>query len=205
MVNQFRRNGPIMGATGPIMVATGLAAGLAAGCSASSAPPAGLRRPAETAIPEGTSDPRARPAVKVYEEFLRALARAQQKPLADETRYPPNADFSQFSFDPVEGEYGARVIGLSRAKREFRGTPPQSHVVVSSIDPDAAPWPMVTLSDCQTGRAAWRAFDTRTGKPVPSQEAIVPTPFGMTVTVIYTRLRWGVNTITLDSTRTCSD
>jgi hypothetical protein len=192
---------------GPIVMVTGLAvAGLAAGCSVSDhGPPPGLRRPAETSVPEGTSDPRARPAIQAYQDFVRAAARAQQKPVAAEGDYPQDADFSQYSVDPVVAEYGARVAGLSQAKQEFRGTPPQSHIEVMSIDPDAAPWPAVILSDCQTGRAGWQVFDTRTGRPVADAVPAVPEPFGVTVTVIYSRLRWGVSTITLDSTRTCPD
>lgn len=177
-----------------------------AGCSTGDQrEPAGLLRPAETSIPKGTDDPRVGPAVQAYQDFLQAAAAAQQKPVPDEASLPEEADFSLFSFDPIVSEYAARIRGLSLAKREFRGTPPQSNLTVTSIDADAPRWPTVTLSDCQTGLDNWQLFDTKTGKSVVDPEPTIPRPFGVSVSVIYSRQHWGVHTITLDSTRTCQD
>jgi hypothetical protein len=190
---------------GAIIAITG-SAGLATGCSAGDdRAPAGLLRPAETSVPKGTDDPRVGPAVEAYQRFLQAAAAAQQKPVADEASLPKEADFSLFSFDPIVSEYAARIRGLSLAKREFRGTPPQSNLTVTSIDPDAPNFPTVTLSDCQTGLDNWQLFDITTGKSVVDQEPTIPRPFGVSVSVIYSRQRWGVHTITLDSTRTCQE
>jgi hypothetical protein len=177
---------------------------LTAGCVATGgSDQVGLVRPAETSVPKGTSDPRVRAAVTAYQKFTEAVVRAQQK--TEPSPSPSVAEFGQFSFDPVEGEYQARLKLLHRAKAHFRGTPPQSHLRVTSIDPDASPWPTVTLSDCQTGHEQWQAVDVRTGKPAPGQEPMVPRPYGATITVVYHQQHWGVHTISLDSSRTCPD
>ena len=196
----LRRTALVAGAISVITGSTGLVAGCSTGEESA---PAGLLRPAETSIPKGTDDPRVSPAVQAYQAFLRAAAAAQQKPVADQASLPKEADFSLFSFDPIVSEYAARIRGLSLAKREFRGTPPQSNLAVTSIDPDAPRWPTVTLSDCQTGLDNWQLFDITTGKAVVDQEPTIPRPFGVSVSVIYSRQHWGVHTITLDSTRTC--
>jgi hypothetical protein len=142
--------------------------------------------------------------VVAYEEFTKAAIAAQQKPLAEAKAYPKAADFTRYSFDPVQAEYEAATRQLSLAKTEFRGTPPVSHVSVTAIEPDANPWPMVTLSDCRTGQDGWRAFDTRTGKPVAEQVPSSPASRS-TVTVIYYHQRWGVNTIVSNPTPSCAD
>jgi len=179
-------------------------AGVAAGCGVSgAAPEAGRIRPAETSVPKGTSDPRARGAVAAYEAFSRTTIEALKKPLADSRGYPDAADFTRFSFDPVESEFEATMKLLSQANGQFRGTPPQSHLTVTSIDQDASPWPTVTLSDCKTGQDAWQAFSVGSNKRLPGLEPSIPSPYGATITVIYNQQRWGVNTITLDSSRTC--
>ena len=43
------------------------------------------------------------------------------------------------------------------------------------------------------------------GGPATAQEPTVPRPYGTTITVVYNQLNWGVNTISMDSSRTCPD
>lgn len=192
----------ILRRAGALLVVVGLLSGCALGDQAK---PAGLLRPAETSVPKGTGDPRVQAAVAAYEKFTEAVARAQQKPVPKQEDYPERADFRRFSFDPVEGEYEARLKALSDANGQYRGTPPTSNLQVKSIDPDARPWPTITLSDCQTGLEQWRAVEARTGRPLSVQEPTVPRPYAITITVIYNQLTWGVNTISMDRTRTCPD
>jgi hypothetical protein len=181
-------------------------AGTAAGCAmgGGGGDGAALARPAETAVPKGTEDPRAKPAVQAYESFTQAVIRAQQKPVAEPSAYPETANFTRYSFDPIAGEIEATIKLLSLEKREVRGTPPRSRITVTSIDPDARPWPTVTLSDCPAGRQGWQAFDIRTSKPVTDVEPRIPPPNVATITVVFTEQHWGVHTITLDSTRACA-
>ncbi len=192
---------PILRKTGQIAVLAGLVAGCSAAGSATDQ--AGRVRPAQTSLPRGTEDPQVRAAVLAYEDFILAFNQAQRKPAADVKALPENADFTRFSFDPIAAEFEATVRKLSLAKSEYRGTPPRSHVTLTSVDPDATPWPTVTLSDCQTGQDEWKAFNTQANKPVPNQEPRVQRPYGTVVTVIYNHERWGVNTIRADPTRTC--
>jgi hypothetical protein len=185
----------------PIMVI----AALAARCAGNQPSDGAAVRPAQTSFPRGTEDPLVKPAVSAYQNFLKAIAEAQQKPVAQSRNYPAAADFTRYSFDPVAGEFEAAVRGLSVAKQHYQGDPPQSHLKVVAIDQDASPLPMVTLSDCQTGVEKWQVFDTQTGKVVPHQEPRIPSPYGATITVVYNEQRWGVNTITMDPQRTCPE
>src|SRR5690242_3482735 len=113
----------------PIMVI----AGLAAGCGGNQ-PSSVAVRPAQTSFPRGTEDPLVKPAVSAYQNFLKAVVEAQQKPVAQSRNYPAAADFTRYSFDPIAGEFEASVRGLSVAKQQYRGDPPQSHLKVIAID-----------------------------------------------------------------------
>ena len=179
-------------------------AGLVVGCGvAGGSDDAGQLRPAQTSIPKGTSDPQVKPALEAYQKFTLATVRAQQNPLPNSNAYPARANFTQYSFDPIAAEFESSIKALSLAKSAFRGVPPESHITVTSIDPDAQPWPTVTLSDCQTGQDGWQAFDTRTNKPVPNQEPRIPSPYGAIVTMVYNQQHWGVNSIKMDEDRKC--
>jgi hypothetical protein len=187
-------------------VAILVAVGLVGGCSGADSGESDVRvRAAVTSVPQGTSDPRVSSAVAVYEAFTQATFEAQQKPRIDPTTYPEAADFTRFSFDPIAGVVEAMISGLGRQKLEFRGRRPRSHISVTSIDPDARPWSTITLSDCQTGRRNWRAFNAVTGKPVAKPQSLVAAPYGSIVTLVFTEQRWGVNTIRQDPNRTCSN
>lgn len=184
----------------PVLVLTAVVAG----CSGTGAgDDALLLRPARTAIPQGTSDPLAKPAVDAYEAFVGAATEAEKNPVAGPDEYPPAADFSRYSFDPARTEYQVTITELSRARQQFRGTPPQSDVRVTSIAAGGPPWPTVVLSDCRTGRDGWQLFDTGSDAVVPVRNPSVPAPLGATVTLIYRDAHWGVTSIVPDENRTC--
>lgn len=187
---------------GLLLVATGLVAGC--GSSGDQAA-AGRVRPAETDIPDGLSDPRVAPAVEAYRMFQSAVVRSQKRPLPAAGEYPENADFTRYSFEPIAGEFEAEIRRLNLAKGKFRGKPPVSDLRVVSVDPDASPWPVVKLSDCQTGQAEWQAVDAGTGKPLPDVTPRVPRPYGIVIAMVYNQQHWGVNTISMDPGRTCPD
>jgi hypothetical protein len=132
------------------------------------------------------------------------VIQAQQRPSATPGAYPAAADFTRYSFDPVQGEFEGALKKLSTVKGAARGTPPTSNLTVTSIDTDGAPWPTVTLWDCQTGQEDWQVVDTTTNRPLPALQALqAPAQSGTVVTVIFYQQRWGVNTIRTDPSRTC--
>ncbi len=193
---------PLLARLGPLLVVTALVAACGSNGDQSAA---GRVRPAETAIPDGVKDPRVAPAVAAYQLFQSAVAHSQEKPLAAAGEYPEGSDFTRYSFEPISTEFEAEIKRLKLANGQFRGTPPTSNVTVVSIDPDANPWPEVTLSDCQTGQAGWQAVDTRTGDPLPDIAPRVPRPYGITISMVYNQQHWGVNTMSMDPDRTCPD
>jgi hypothetical protein len=201
MSHRRRRFGPFV--AGPLVAGVGAAFSLA-GCGTSPADSRATQlRPVETSVPQGTADPRVRPAVEAYESFTRAAVEAQEHPVAPGAKIPDEADLARFSFDPIRGEYEAFVAELSQSRIAYRGTPPQSHIGVIEIDPDAVPWPRVVLSDCRSGEHDWQAYS---GDDVvrPTATAGVAAPRGLAVTVVYSEQRWGVQSVLADPHGTCA-
>lgn len=182
-----------------------VALGAVVGCSPSVPDSrAAYVRPADTAVPQGTADPRAQPAIEAYDSFVAAVHAVQRTPVPSGTPYPGDADLNQHSFDPARAQYQALVAGLAAEHLEYRGTPPTSRVTVSLIDVDATPWPRVVLADCRVGTDGWTAYDTRTGTARPDQVPGLPTPDGLAVTMIRDQQHWGVQTVLPAPAGTCS-
>jgi hypothetical protein len=57
-----------------------------------------------TSSPTPTIDPKARPAVDAYMNFVAARAEALKNPRKLGQNYLPATDFTKFSFDPVRGQ-----------------------------------------------------------------------------------------------------
>ena len=182
------------------------AAGLIAGCMPNTGrEDLNMMKPAATAIPSGVTDPRASAAVSTYRAFISTSVHAQQHPrVAVNGKYSEASDFTRYSVDPIQSQYEAFVTTLARTHHAFRGAPPTSTVTVRAIDLDAQPHPMVTLSDCQSKKDAWRAYNTRTNAMNPQMTPAIPAPYGIIVNVIYVAERWSVQTIKADPAGTCS-
>ena len=150
-----------------------------------------------------TIDPRAQPAVDAYEAFWSAASRALQAPKAAGSEYPPSADFARYSFDPVRGQYEAYLAGLAAQRVQFRGTPPRPRVAVTSVDQAAKPYPKVVLTDCQE-QTDWNQYVTGTDRKVPVASASVAPPYLITGTMIYYQGRWGLQSTTTATDRTCT-
>jgi hypothetical protein len=183
-----------------------IAVGLTTGClTDTSRSEVSVVQPAATVIPSGTKDPRASAAVSTYAAFNRTLHHALRHPegMVGST-YPDASDFVRYSADPVQSQYASFISILNRTHHAFRGTPPKSNVTVTSIDLKATPYPLITLSDCQTDRDTWRAYDVRKNTMNPQLTPSVPAPYGITVTVAYVLQRWKVETIKPDPAGMCA-
>jgi hypothetical protein len=203
-----RREGVVGLPTHPRMSTTAILIillSLAAACTGSDVTTQPLT-PAPTPTPSPTSsiDPRAQPAVRAYEAFSDRAKNALRKPFGANDRPPVDADFTRYAFDPFLAEYQSYVWGLKHDGVQFRGTPPKRHIAVTSIELDAAPWPTITLSDCQTEGSGWRAYDVKTGAALPQTKPSVPPPYPSTVSMILYKNRWGVQKIKVDASRTCT-
>lgn len=104
----------------------------------------------------------------------------------------------------MQSQYEAFVATLARSGHAFHGTPPKTTIAVKAIDLDADPYPMVTLSDCQTETENWRAYSNRTKKMNPALKPGIPAPYGLLVDVVYMKQRWNVQTIKADPAGTCT-
>jgi hypothetical protein len=149
-----------------------------------------------------TVDPRAAPAVAAYEAYTRSSGNAARLPLPHGSQYPPAADFEKYSFDPARARYLAYVSALAESGVTFRGTPPSPRVKVISVEPDAKPYPVVTLTDCRTPAPDWRGY--RDDKPLPVASAAVPPPYLITAKVIFYEDHWGVQSTSTDTSKTCT-
>jgi hypothetical protein len=192
-----------------IMLALGLTA-----CSGSSAPAANpsSRSPAATTSMAGgvspgitaTVDPAAQPAVDAYQSAIAAARNAQRHPVGKDATLPPDADFTKFTFDPFRSQYQIFVWGLAAQGGQYRGTPPSSHVSVTSVALSAKPYPTVQLSDCPGDDSEWRLYNAATGAVQPRATQKVSPPYRSSVTVIFYEKHWGVKKVVLDSSRTCT-
>ncbi len=158
-----------------------------------------------TASAAPTVEPQAQPAVEAYEQFFTLGLDATRNP----GRLPSEpvsggADFRNFSFDPMRGQYTAFVLGLASDKVAFKGTPPTPQITVSTVDLTAKPYPMVVLSNCPTPAPTWKAYSIATGAEVPTSTSSVPPPYRLRVEVIQYQGRWGVSKVTADNTATCT-
>lgn len=207
-----------------LVVAAGIGLGACNGGSGDAqAPPASPSTAAMPASP--TIDPAAQPAVNAYLTYRKFVIDAQRAPGA--WAASSRMWYRSYSFDPVRSQTDAYLHNLVGEKEvDFRGTPPQAHVSVVSVDLGAEPYPMVVLSDCPAPYDDWKAYEitwelvqeeTYTAVPgtvVPSLSSPYPPPYRLTVEVIYKNgypeiddgqgRRWGVATITADKSQTCT-
>jgi hypothetical protein len=144
------------------------------------------------------------PAVQAYEAFNDAARNAARHPYGKGDVKPAGADFTRYTWDPFRGEYTSYIWGLAEQGLEYRGTPPTPHITVTSVELKAKPWPTVTLSDCQTNSSNWNLYNAKTGAVQPRASQKVRPPYRSTVTMIRYKKQWGVQKITLDSSRTCT-
>lgn len=185
-------------------------AGLLGACSGGSQPhedtptTASSTPPSTVTSPSASSDPQAAAAVAAYEAFWRAAVNAQRHPVAADDTYPQAADFARFSFDPVRATYTGFISGLAAQGVQFRGTPPTPRVSVISVEPEASPYPVVTLRDCQTPAPEWNEYEVATGKQVLRASANVPPPYEITAKVIFYKEHWGLQSTTTNTSRTCT-
>jgi hypothetical protein len=200
VLSQFRRK------IGLVLSVTGVAATVLSGCGSSdAATQTGAANPVVTAIPSGTADSRTLAAVHTYEAFNRTVAVARRSPVPARTKLPYEADFTRYSFDPARAEYEAVIADLSNKKWRYRGKQPKSDIRVTSINPEAAEGPTVTLSDClRTVKPGWVVYNAVNNTPVKDKTVTTPAVQALAITVVFTRLRWGVQTITPDTKRKCA-
>ena len=187
-----------------VLLAVGLSV-LITGCMPKTGADVNLIAPAATAVPSGTKDPRATPAVSTYQYFLKTSYNMLRHPvLASAGKYPEDADFARYSVDPIQAQYESFVATLVKSHHAFRGTPPKSKVTVISIEETPGSRPTITLADCLTEKDQWRAYDTRTNVMNPQMTPGFAAPYGIMVTVTFVQQRWRVATIKPDPAGTCA-
>jgi hypothetical protein len=157
-----------------------------------------------TSTPSPSSDPRAGPAVEGYKSFWTTANNASRAPLAAGEAYPPAADFTRFSFDPVQSQYTAFLASMAADGVRYRGNPPTPRVTVTKVELEAKPYPTVILHDCQSPAPDWRAYVTDTGELVPRPSTTIQPPYLVTAKMIFYRGHWGLQSTSTDSSRTCS-
>jgi len=191
-----------------------VAALLLALTACTSADPPTAQTPSTTTVPVTPSasvsaspslDPRAQPAIEAYRQFFALGLDATRNPgrLPAEAE-PGAADFRNYSFDPMRGQYTAFVLGLASDKVAFKGAPPTPRITVSTVDMAATPHPTVVLSNCPTPAPTWKAYSLATGAEVPTTTSSVAPPYRLSVEVIEYQGRWGVAKVTADNSATCT-
>ena len=147
--------------------------------------------------------PEAEAALAAYNAFSTASNEAQRHPVAFGKPLPAGADFAKYSFDPLRTAQRGYVDGLAAGGVAFRGTAPTPNAAVASVDLAAKPNPIITLTACEPDPADWEAYVVRTGKKAPKANGAVPPPYRLTLKLIFLDGRWGVQTSSADTSRTC--
>jgi len=150
--------------------------------------------------PEGAARRRGVPGVH------KGLNNALRKPRGLGETFAPNADYRKYSFDPAQSSLSAVVQQFSSQGLKMTGDPGKPRIVLQSLELEAKPYPLVTLSDCPTPPVQWHPADTKTGKDVsaPLPSRVAAPPHKVTVQVIYYQGRWGVSRTTSELSLTCS-
>ena len=202
------------------LVAAAMTAALLAGCSSSSpnpgpsasdsrgtssstsgsttTPPPTSGSPPATTSSSAPADPRVAAAVKAYESFMNAYNVAELHPT-----YAAAGSFVKYSFDPARADASSEILFLVQGHLKYVGTPPTPRLSVAKVDLAAAPYPTVTVVDCPTAPASWKVVAT-SGPPPTTRQPKARPPYKITAQVILYEKHWGVQKMTVDSTRTCS-
>lgn len=146
----------------------------------------------------------AQPAITAYRQYLKATYNAQRSPRKVGGKYASDADFTKFAFDPMLTQENAYIESLSQQGEAFRGTPPSPRISIKQTNLTAKPYPTVVLTNCPESASAWVAYEVATGEPVPFTSPKVKPPYLSTVTLIYYKDHWGIQSTSVDSSRTCS-
>lgn len=191
------------------VVGAALAALFVGGCSADAGvedSATGTRSTSESTspVPSSTIPPEADAAVKAYEAFWRAANNAKRQPVRIDEPLPRGADFTRHSFDPARTTYLGYIAGLKAQGVQFRGAPPQPRIRVAKVETSAKPYPTVTLTDCQSPAPTWNEYVVESGKRVPAVTASVLPPYEITARMIFYRQHWGLQSVTTDTSRTCT-
>jgi hypothetical protein len=149
-------------------------------------------------------DARAQPAVDAYENFWATSMAANASPFAPASTPAASEDFTKFSFDPARANQLTYVAQLVQSGVAWKGSHPTPRLSVTAIDLEASPYPTVTLTNCPTPAPTWQAYYLATGKPVPGNPSAVPLPYEITVQMIKYQGQWGVQSLTSDSSKTCT-
>ena len=163
--------------------------------------------PATTSASSSTSapaDPRVAAAVKAYDNFMAAYQMSQRHPpSAPNKPYVAGGNFPLFAFDPARADTVGSILFLTEGNLKYEGTPPSHRVSVTHADLAAAPYPTVTVTDCPTAPASWKVVAIA-GPPPTTKTPKVPPPYRVTAQVIFYEKHWGVSTLKVDDSRTCS-
>jgi hypothetical protein len=215
-----RRSSPVLA-----LLAAAIAAAAVAGCTSNSPNPGPSATDGQSTTP-GTSgsstspptrsattpqsttstpaDPRVAAALKAYESFVTAYQVSQQHPPAAPNKpYVAAGNFPKYSFDPARAETVSSILFLTEGNLKYEGTAPTHRVSVTNANLGAAPHPTVTVTDCPTAPASWKVVAT-TGPPPTTKTPKVPPPYKVTAQVIFYEQHWGVSTLKVDDSNTCS-
>lgn len=192
---------PKPGPTAPISQSTDLSTSPAASSSTSSTSAAPSTTPSKST---SAADPRVAAALSAYESFVKSYQVSERHPPSAANKpYVASGSFPRFSFDPVRADAVSYILFLTQSQLKYVGTAPATRASVMTVSLNATPYPTVTVSDCPTAPASWKAVAT-SGPPATTKPPKVAPPYRVTAQVIYYEKHWGVYKQTVTSSKTCS-
>ena len=154
--------------------------------------------PSDTSATSSSSP--AESALSAYQSFSSATFAVERHPASTAER----ARLGAVSFDPARSKQLGYAVSLTSQGVAWRGPPPVPRASVLSINIAAKPWPTVVISDCPTPAPSWQEYVVKTGAAVPVTASGASPPYEITANVILYRGRWGVQSTTVDRSRTCT-
>lgn len=154
--------------------------------------------PSDTSATSSSSP--AESALSAYQSFSSATFAVERHPASTAER----ARLGAVSFDPARSKQLGYAVSLASQGVAWRGPPPAPRASVLSINIAAKPWPTVVISDCPTPAPSWQEYIVKTGAAVPVTASGASPPYEITANVILYRGRWGVQSTTVDRSRTCT-
>lgn len=187
------------GAAGVLLVL----AVVAAGCSSPHKPGAVTSSPATSSAT--ASSPvwqppfygSAKPAVDALTALLSAYSSAIRSPNTSS-----KAVFEKYAIAQAKQAFDGAFTAARKAGIEFRGTPPQPRIVVTSSSTSTS-LPEVVMENCPLNSPAdpFTGYYVKTGKPAPAPSG---GPWPQTAKAFYLTKRWVIVSFSTDQSKTCA-
>ena len=155
-------------------------------------------------VPSPTIAPEVLKAVDAYRAYVKSRNEALEHPVAKGKKLSREADFTPWTYDPVEAETLVYVNLIAAQGVVYRGKQPISHIILGPVDLDGSPYATVRLTDCQVPQGLYAPYDRATGKRLKLTGGVnLEKTYPSAVKLISVAGHWGVSADKANREGTC--